>query len=635
MGMQYSRTLERHLPAPPELVWGLVADSNRWDRLVGLNPTLYRYTVLDAEGAQVRARLGHTTQSWGESEWLERGEWVEGQHIHGMRRYVSGPFRVGGFHAEVAPVGGGVRVSITAYVEADTPLDARIEGRVLQSFAQALKVYLDALEQLLLAARQNVGVESVPAPAVIQARRLLGRLEPKGLTFGLRSSVQEKELAHRSQRFVSTQVAPELRERLIRFTREGFDDELRQIRPFELARTWGCEKREVLRGFLHAARAGLYELQWQLECPMCREGAEEVPGLENLKREGFCVDCDRAFSLDFASNVEAIFKVSPAIRAVASGSYCVASPWFRPHVLANFIVPPHGEREVALELPEGAYTLRTAMLRYRTGLPARPGSRLQAKLGPRTLELATTQEGRAGEERVVLVLVNGTPHEEEFSIERADWTPEAALGRDVLAMPEFHELFSTEAPAMGVELSIGSMAVLFSDLTGSTSLYEQVGDARAFALIEQHFRIAARVVARHGGAVLKTMGDAVMATFPRAGDAFAAALEMVRETEQLHGHHGLRLKVGLHEGPCLAVRANQRLDLFGITVNVAARLQGQAKGGQVVLLERLSGHPEIAERIRHERLDSMRFEAELRGVSERQDCVAVVAAQAQATAARS
>ncbi|HYI01955.1 adenylate/guanylate cyclase domain-containing protein [Hyalangium sp.] len=623
MAIQYSRTQERLLPAPPELVWGLVADSNRWDRLVGLNPTQYRYTTLDAEGQQVRARLGFGIQSWGVSEWLERGEWVEGQHIQGMRQYVSGPLRLGGFRAELSPVGAGARVSVTAYVEADKPLDAQLESRVLQAFDQALKLYFDALARLFTRARMKGELEVGPEPAVIQARQLLGRMEPDGSAFGLRGLVQDKELELRAQRFASAPIVPELRERIIRFAREGFDDELRQIRPFALARIWGFERREVLRGFLHAVRAGLYELQWQLECPMCREGVQELPGLEQVKREGYCVDCDRAFRLDFGANVEAIFTASPAVRFVASGSYCAASPWFRPHVMANFIVPPHGQREVSLELPDGAYTVRTTMRRYRTGLPASPGARLQVTLESGTLGVSIG-EAVAGEPGVSLVLSNDTPYEEEFSLERADWAPEAALGRDVLAVPDFHDLFPTEAPATGVELSIGSMVVLFSDLTGSTSLYEQLGDARAFALIEQHFRTVEQAVARHGGAVLKTMGDAVMATFPRAGVAFSAALEMVRETEQLHSHHGLRLKVGLHEGPCLAVRANQRLDLFGTTVNLAARLQGAAKGGQVVLLERLFQHPEIAEHVAREHLESSRFEAELRGVSERQSCVAVV-----------
>ncbi|HVG58575.1 MAG TPA: adenylate/guanylate cyclase domain-containing protein [Hyalangium sp.] len=624
MAIEYSRTLERHLPASPELVWGLVADSNRWDRLVGLNPTRYRYTMLDAEGQQVRARIGGATQAWGEVEWIERGEWVEGQSFHSMRRYMAGPFLAGGFRGEFSPEREGVHVSFTVYAEADKPLNAQLESRLLQSFDQALKHYFDALTRLLVRARMKGQLETAPAPAVIQARQLLGRAEPDGAAFGLRGFVQEKELTFRAQRFASAPITSELRERMVRFAQEAFDDELSEIHPFELARTWGVDRREVLQGFLHAARAGLYELRWQLECPMCRGGAQDVAGLESLKREGYCVDCDRSFSLDFASNVEAIFKVSPAIRAVASSYWCVGSPWFRPHVLANFIVPPHGRREISLELPGSAYTVRTAMRRYRTGLPVRPGARLQVTLDPQALEVADGQ-GEAGDSRVSLVLVNETPHEEEFSIERADWAPEAALGRDVLAVPDFHDLFSTEAPATGVELSIGSTVVLFSDLTGSTALYEQIGDARAFALIEQHFRSVTQAVARHGGAVLKTMGDAVMATFPRAGEAFSAALEMVRETEQLHSHHGLRLKVGIHEGPCLAVRANQRLDLFGTTVNLAARLQAQARGGQVVMLERLFQHPDIAERILSDRLDATRFQAELRGVSERQSCVAIVA----------
>lgn len=629
MANAYSRTQERQLPAPPELVWGLVADTNRWDRLVGMNPTQYRYRMLEAEGEQVRARIGHAHQSWGEAEWLERGEWVEGKSIHAMRRYVSGPFREGGIRAELEPVPGGCRISVTVYAEADKALDSRTEARVVQAFEQALKLYIDALARLFMRARMKVSLEPGPEPAVIQLRHLLGQLEPDGSAFGLRGFVQDKELQLRVQRFASAPVAPELRERMVRFIQEAFDDELRQIRPFEVARTWGLERREVLQAFLHAAKAGLFDLQWQLACPMCREGVQEVPHIEELKREGYCVDCDRSFGLDFASNVEAIFRASPAIRMMSSGTYCVGSPWFRPHVWANFLVPPHSRREVSVPLPEGSFTVRTAMVRYRTSLPAKPGSRLQVTVSPKALRVDTAEGSAAEEGTVSVLLVNDTAHEEEFAFERADWLPEAAFGKDVLAVPDFHGLFSGEAPAVGMELSIGSMVVLFTDLTGSTSLYEQMGDARAFALIEQHFQRVERAVVSHEGAVLKTMGDAVMAAFPRAGQAFSAALQMVRETEQLHSHHGLRLKVGLHEGPCLAVRANQRLDLFGSTVNLAARLQGQAKGGQVVLLESLFQHPDIAERVREERLDATRFEAELRGVTERQACVAVTAVGAE------
>lgn len=173
---------------------------------------------------------------------------------------------------------------------------------------------------------------------------------------------------------------------------------------------------------------------------------------------------------------------------------------------------------------------------------------------------------------------------------------------------------------------MGSLAVLFSDLTGTTALYERLGDARAFALVEAHFRDLAQVAAAHGGAVVKTMGDAVMATFARPSAALAAGLEMIARVEALaaeHGLDGLELKVGLHEGPCLAVRANDRLDFFGSTVNVAARLQGQARPGQVVIAAGLAEHPEVRRVMVEKGLHVEQFRAELKGVRQQRALLAL------------
>jgi class 3 adenylate cyclase len=71
------------------------------------------------------------------------------------------------------------------------------------------------------------------------------------------------------------------------------------------------------------------------------------------------------------------------------------------------------------------------------------------------------------------------------------------------------------------------------------------------------------------------------------------------------------------------VRANQRLDLFGSTVNLAARLQGEAKGRQVVVLEGLLLNPDLRDQLELHRLEVSRFEAQLRGVAQRQSCLAV------------
>ena len=101
----------------------------------------------------------------------------------------------------------------------------------------------------------------------------------------------------------------------------------------------------------------------------------------------------------------------------------------------------------------------------------------------------------------------------------------------------------------------------------------------AYDLVRQHFHVLYEIVAAEAGAVVKTIGDAVMATFLTPDRALAAALRMREEMARLNAerkNEDLLLKIGIHEGPCLAVRLNDHQDYFGQTVNMAARVQGLA-----------------------------------------------------------
>jgi class 3 adenylate cyclase len=206
-------------------------------------------------------------------------------------------------------------------------------------------------------------------------------------------------------------------------------------------------------------------------------------------------------------------------------------------------------------------------------------------------------------------------------LERSGEDGSAVLGSVVASFSDFLDLFATEAPATGVELSIAHLALLFSDLTGSTALYQSVGDARAFAIVQEHFRDMAEVIGAHGGAVVKTMGDAVMATFVSEQDAVKAAIAMVQRCRTHHGDRGLGAKLGVFAGPCLAVRANDRLDFFGTTVNLAARLQAQAEGGQLVLTAEQAQHTEIQPLLA--RYPQSPFKAHLKGITTEQDLLAI------------
>jgi class 3 adenylate cyclase len=127
---------------------------------------------------------------------------------------------------------------------------------------------------------------------------------------------------------------------------------------------------------------------------------------------------------------------------------------------------------------------------------------------------------------------------------------------------------------------------MFTDLTGSTAMYQAVGQARAFRLVQDHFRILGEAIGANRGALVKTIGDAVMGTFPSGTDALAAALQIQRDIRGLDLPDEIDprrfLKVGLHLGPCLAVTLNDRLDYFGSTVNTAARIEHECRGGQIV-----------------------------------------------------
>ena len=106
----------------------------------------------------------------------------------------------------------------------------------------------------------------------------------------------------------------------------------------------------------------------------------------------------------------------------------------------------------------------------------------------------------------------------------------------------------------------------------------------AFALVQQHFGRLQEATVRHNGAIIKTIGDAVMAAFLKPADAVQAALEMRKEIASFNERQpdkALILKIGVHKGAAIAVTLNDRLDYFGQTVNIAARVQNLADADEI------------------------------------------------------
>ncbi len=562
--------------ADPDLLWALAADTNRSSRAMGLAPGRFRR---EDDGAGGERLVGEGRQIGLRIAWVSGPDcWIGGSWYRSVRRFLRGPVRLSEFDYRIERTGSGCRIEVERRLDG-SPIAIAFD-RVVSG--PRLRRYFEACARF--AARP---VEPRPAPAAARLGDLLART-PSPLLAGGRHPTDERELAVRLRRLDGARVLPDARERLVGHLREGADEELARLDPFALADRWGVPRRELLRLFVRATHAGLLRLHWGLRCATCRLASEMVTSLRELPDQSRCPGCGATFGSDLDGHVEARFSVEPALRAACDQTYCTAGAPLRPHVFAQLVAEPGRPIEARARL-EGELLLR---------------------VGPETLSLAPPHPGRlaiavrGGEPRFEVGPPGDGETEITFSVEegrpalalleRAGWQAEWVSAALLLTLPEFHELFSEEAPRSRHEVSAGEMTLVFTDLRGSTALYERVGDARAFSLVQDHFDKLAAAVDAEGGALVKTMGDAVMAVFQTAPAAVRAALAMHRAiADSEAADEGLVLKLGLHAGPCLAVRANGRLDFFGQAVNLAARAQAQSHGGDIVATDAVVSHPGV------------------------------------------
>jgi class 3 adenylate cyclase len=189
----------------------------------------------------------------------------------------------------------------------------------------------------------------------------------------------------------------------------------------------------------------------------------------------------------------------------------------------------------------------------------------------------------------------------------------------LLTNQTFRDIYRTDTLDADQRLKITSLTFLFTDLKGSTALYERVGDLVAYDLVRQHFRVLYDIVASETGAVVKTIGDAVMATFPTPDRALTAALRMRQAMTDINverHNEDLLLKIGIHEGPCLAVTLNNSQDYFGQTVNMAARVQGLASSRAIFVTKPVVEHPKAAKILQSAGLEATMQVAALRGIAD-------------------
>jgi class 3 adenylate cyclase len=391
----------------------------------------------------------------------------------------------------------------------------------------------------------------------------------------------------------------------------GADRDLARINPLAFANKRGLDTERTIAAFLHASRLGLFEMQWNVLCPGCGGVLGANASLKTVHQDIYnCQLCSAGYEPSLDEMVDVTFTVGQRVRRIGAHDPDTL-PRFEyarqvffgsgsdlpddleqalDEVTIEFLELPAGEKAVvSVQLPPGNIVVfdpvtHSAHFLTVKGEPTRERQNLSIVYNKLTAATGAV-ELRPGPMRIAFE--NQTDRRTLPSIWLYGEQFAAILGRRrpfltakrLLSNQTFRDLYRTDALEIDQRLKILSLTFLFTDLKGSTELYERVGDLAAYDLVRSHFHVLHEIVAEETGAVVKTIGDAVMATFVTPDRAIAAALRMrdgMEHLNQQRGHEDLLLKIGIHEGPCLAVNLNDRQDYFGQTVNIASRVQNLA-----------------------------------------------------------
>ena len=579
----------------PERLWPYVSDTDRVNRLAGLPSVTYRTVPLEDGGSRTHAEirlLGLIPLRYREHPF----EWVENHRLSVRREFESGPLHNYTSQVEFFPEAQGTHLVQTLSLRLRWPLMAPLlkaaASRAKTSFG---RVYEGFVSEMLHPSdhaspgRWRTSVES-------EAARLLDKISPP----------PDRDLLDKLARHIATT--------------EGRD--LRYMRPYALAREFGHPKEEVLSVFLSSVQAGVLNLAWNLMCPHCRDSKAQYSSLGEVTSRAYCDACNIDYEVEFDRSLEVTFSPSPALRRIREEIYCVGGPGNTPHVVEQFTLGPGESHRAEHRLPPGAYRIRcekskTYVSIRMTAEVVRDGMKeTEVRITPEGLDPFFIQEP-AGILR--MNYTNAAAEETLIVLERTEWADDAATALDIAFFPQFRRIFGPDALRPGENIAVQNVALMFTDLKGSTRMYEDIGDAVAYGVVRGHFDILSGEIRARDGRLVKTIGDAVMAAFKSSEKAIEAAFaiqQKIGEGRAKEADNPVIIKLGVHTGHAIAVNLNGQTDFFGTTVNIAARIQGESRGGDIVITDSVRREPAVEDFLSQANFREEIFDGELKGIEE-------------------
>jgi class 3 adenylate cyclase len=446
---------------------------------------------------------------------------------------------------------------------------------------------------------------------------------------------------------------PSVADAIARLIADGEDHELNRINVLDFARRADLDEERVISGFLHASRLGLFELTWNVLCPGCGGVLDAHSTLKSLRHDDYnCALCAAGYEASVDEQVEVAFTVSPRVRRIAAHDPNTLPIWeyfkqvfwssgvdfnkesfaaLTDEVTLDALELPAGEKAVlSLQLPAQFIIVfepvtHAAQFIDVQGEPTRERQQLSlmynnvhaptgtTTMRPGPLRLSLDNQTNVRVLPSVFIAAEGLHH---LIGKRKPFL----TAKRMLTNQTFRDVYKADNLNIDQRLKITSLTFLFTDLKGSTALYERVGDLAAFDLVRAHFHALLEIISSEKGAVVKTIGDAVMATFIRPEHGLSAALRMRSAMAALNAKRGtedLVVKIGIHEGPCLAVMLNERQDYFGQTVNIAARVQSLSTSQEIHITGPVIDSPAVVTILEREAIKPIQKQAALRGIADK------------------
>jgi len=465
--------------------------------------------------------------------------------------------------------------------------------------------------------------------------------------------------------------SPRVISKLETLIRTGDDYSLFRVNPIQFATDRGIAEPEAIDVFLHSAKLGLFEMEWHLVCATCGNVVDSFRNMHKLHSTYICNQCAFENTATLDDYIQVSFTISSSIREIAfhhpealsaddllfkyklaRGIHSWLDGWSHEDLIRAVTklldyLEPGEKRRVEFPAEWGIVIITDLTNRVTAGFPvaSEPGpepQRISIQMtetqfhildretlagrldfgyaalsfhhlgslysGPVVVEIENRLEQRACLWAAHFI---GQPPKKGITFDPF------LSGKRLLTTQTFRNLFRSETVSIDEGIGVKDITFLFTDLKGSTALYDQIGDPKAYFLVRQHFDTLGNAINRYQGATVKTIGDAVMAVFMNPLDAVHTGLEMLRDIEDFNHNISdkLVLKIGIHSGHSIVVTLNDRLDYFGQTVNIASRVQGLADAGEIYLSADIYTFPGVQEAIAQRDISSE--QVTMKGVSER------------------